>query len=465
MFMRKVVWSEGMFLRPQHFQQQERYLEFFSHARSLAAEPYFWGFRELVLDVEALALGKLALLKAVGVFPDGTPFSFPGQDSMVEPLEIDKTCKDERIYLALPMRRPLATELSFADTGALARYLAEDAELADSNEGAVVLDERFIQPSIAYGQSRLLHAMVDDIAGLLQQRGEALAQRVLQPGRGGIAEVGDFMMLNIINRWQPKITHLRDHKILHPERVYGHLLELAGELSTFTRDDRRPMAYPVYDHDAPSPPFTTVVNDIRRSLSMVLEQNAIPIELHERQYGVRVGVIPDLGLVKQANFVLAVFAELPTDVVRTRFPTQVKIGPVERFATWSICICRGCACIPCPSLRASCHTTRTTTTSSSIPPMSFGNSWSARAVSRCMWRVIFQGCVWSSGPSSPDGPQRRQPWRAAASLAAKYLTKGSSVQSHFVQYQPDVFRDRGGRCQVVFSPSPGGRRSAGAGLA
>ncbi|MEJ5128943.1 type VI secretion system baseplate subunit TssK [Comamonas sp. MYb21] len=372
MFMRKVVWSEGMFLRPQHFQQQERYLEFFSHARSLAAEPYFWGFRELVLDVEALALGKLALLKAVGVFPDGTPFSFPGQDSMVEPLEIDKTCKDERIYLALPMRRPLATELSFADTGTLARYLAEDAELADSNEGAgepalaqvahmrarliaesemsdswlrlgvvhvaerrndgaVVLDERFIQPSIAYGQSRLLHAMVDDIAGLLQQRGEALAQRVLQPGRGGIAEVGDFMMLNIINRWQPKITHLRDHKILHPERVYGHLLELAGELSTFTRDDRRPMAYPVYDHDAPSPPFTTVVNDIRRSLSMVLEQNAIPIELHERQYGVRVGVIPDLGLVKQANFVLAVFAELPTDVVRTRFPTQVKIGPVEKI--------------------------------------------------------------------------------------------------------------------------------------
>ena len=372
MFTRKVVWSEGMFLRPQHFQQQERYLEFFSHARALAAEPYYWGFRELVLDVEALALGKLALLKAVGVFPDGTPFSFPGQDSMVEPLEIDKACKDERIYLALPMRRPLATELSFANDEALARYVAEDAELADSNEGAgepalaqvahmrarlisesdisdswlrlgvvhvperrndgtVVLDERFVQPSITYGQSRLLHAMVDDIAGLLQQRGEALAMRVLQPGRGGIAEVGDFMMLNIINRWQPKITHLRDHKILHPERVYGHLLELAGELSTFTRDDRRPIAYPVYNHDEPSPPFTTVVNDIRRSLSMVLEQNAIPIELHERQYGVRVGVIPDLGLVKQANFVLAVFAELPTDVVRARFPTQVKIGPVEKI--------------------------------------------------------------------------------------------------------------------------------------
>ena len=372
MYSRKVVWSEGMFLRPQHFQQQERYLEFFSHSRSLAAEPYFWGFRELSLDFEALALGKISLLKAVGVFPDGTPFSFPGQDSMIDPLEGDTTCKDERIFLALAMRRALATELSFADDDVLARYTSEDSEITDTNsesgepalaqvahmrakllpesqisdswlrlgvvhvlerrtDGTVIIDNRFIQPSITYGQSSLLHSMVDDIAGLLQQRGEALAARVLQPGRGGIAEVGDFMMLNIINRWQPKITHLRDHQILHPERIYGHLLELAGELSTFTRENRRPVAYPIYDHDDPSACFEAVVNDIRRSLSMVLEQNAIPIELHERQYGVRVGVIPDLNLVKQASFVLAVFADLPSDVVRTRFPTQVKIGPVEKI--------------------------------------------------------------------------------------------------------------------------------------
>ena len=48
---RKVVWAEGMFLRPQHFQQQERYLEFFAHARALTSQPYFWGFRELTIDV------------------------------------------------------------------------------------------------------------------------------------------------------------------------------------------------------------------------------------------------------------------------------------------------------------------------------------------------------------------------------------------------------------------------------
>ena len=60
----KVVWSEGLFLRPQHFQQPERYLEFHAHQRSLAAEPFFWGFRELRLDVAALAVGTLAMCAA-----------------------------------------------------------------------------------------------------------------------------------------------------------------------------------------------------------------------------------------------------------------------------------------------------------------------------------------------------------------------------------------------------------------
>jgi type VI secretion system protein ImpJ len=368
----KVVWGEGMFLRPQHFQQQERYLESFAHSRAMAGESYFWGFRELELNIEALALGKLVLNKAVGIFRDGTPFSLPGTDILPTPLEIAPTLKNERIFLAFPMRRVGAVEVRFDEREPLARYEATDAELGDCNsegaepapallaqmraqllpesaltdswlrlavahvierrsDGTVVLDTGHVPPSISYGQSSVLQAMMDDIAGLLQQRGDALAARVMQPGRGGIAEVGDFMMLNIINRWQPLMTHLRDHRVLHPERVYGHLLELAGELSSFTRENRRPIAYPIYDHDDPRPCFEAVAADIRRSLSMVLEQNAIAIELHERQYGVRVGVIPDNALLHNASFVLAVFAEMPVEIIRNRFPTQVKIGPVEKI--------------------------------------------------------------------------------------------------------------------------------------
>ena len=71
------------------------------------------------------------------------------------------------------------------------------------------------------------------------------------------------------------------------------------------------------------------MENLRRSLSMVLEQGAIAIELQERKYNVRVAIIPDQSLLKSASFVLAVNAQLPAETLRSQFPAQVKIGPVE----------------------------------------------------------------------------------------------------------------------------------------
>jgi type VI secretion system protein ImpJ len=71
--------------------------------------------------------------------------------------------------------------------------------------------------------------------------------------------------------------------------------------------------------------------DLRQSLSMVLEQTALPIELQDRKYGVRVAIIPDVDLQRSAQFVLAVSAQMPSEALRARFPTQVKIGPAERI--------------------------------------------------------------------------------------------------------------------------------------
>ena len=101
----KVVWSEGMFLRPQHFQQQDRYLEAFVRQSRGPLRPYDWGLVELALDREALALGKMAVTSAKGLLPDGTPFSIPEHDPPPTPLTIDAGVRDTRVMLALPLRR------------------------------------------------------------------------------------------------------------------------------------------------------------------------------------------------------------------------------------------------------------------------------------------------------------------------------------------------------------------------
>src|SRR5262245_3146214 len=60
MWTNKVIWSEGLFLQPQHLQQQDRYFEALVEACTGQVAAHHWGFVTLVIDEPQLALGKLA---------------------------------------------------------------------------------------------------------------------------------------------------------------------------------------------------------------------------------------------------------------------------------------------------------------------------------------------------------------------------------------------------------------------
>ena len=53
----KVLWGEGLFLRPQHFQQQDAYHEWRLAETARALHPFAWGLRRLHVDTDALATG------------------------------------------------------------------------------------------------------------------------------------------------------------------------------------------------------------------------------------------------------------------------------------------------------------------------------------------------------------------------------------------------------------------------
>ena len=67
----RVVWSEGMFLTPQHFQTQDQYFERLIDYRFTASHFANWGFTELSLDTEALSNGVFRIDAAKGIMPDG----------------------------------------------------------------------------------------------------------------------------------------------------------------------------------------------------------------------------------------------------------------------------------------------------------------------------------------------------------------------------------------------------------
>jgi type VI secretion system protein ImpJ len=370
----RVLWSEGTFLQPQHLQQHDRFLETYVELRTRGLRPHSWGFLEVALDESLLELGKLAVRSARGILPDGTPFDCPGRDPLPVPLDVPATLRDALVSLVLPVRREGVDEadLGNASPDGLARYSAGELEIKDSNasfdrtaliqvarlrlqllkegdvtaaytglgvarvverqaDNRVTLDRRYVPPMLDVGADSTLAGIVRDIHGLLHQRGDALAERLSQPGPGGVAEIADFLWIKTMNRYEPLFGHLGLTAPLHPERLYALCLELAGELSTYTRESRRPIQYPVYRHDDLAGSFAPLVADIRRSLSMVLERNAIMIELQERAYGLKLALIADPELRRTARFVLAAKAQLPADRLQVTLPTLLKIGPGERI--------------------------------------------------------------------------------------------------------------------------------------
>lgn len=369
----RVVWSEGMFIGTQHFQQHDRYLENLIDARSRPLSAGAWGFSELLIDQGLLAQGKLAIISARGLLPDGTPFNIPQDDLAPSPLSIDDNLRDGLIYLALPLRRAGARDtVDEGEEPGAARYISQVREVRDDNapfenrapvaigsralrlltaqdglgdyaaigmvrikekraDRALVLDDTYIPPVLDIAASALLSAFRSELLGLLHQRGEALAGRVVASGAGGASEIADFMLLQLVNRAQPLIQHLAHLSPLHPERLFSELVSLAGEFATFSVAERRPAEYPPYQHDNLTLSFTPVMHALREALSMLIDSKATPIPIVEKAYGIHVAMLADRSLIESASFILVVRADVPGETLRGRFAQQSKIGSVEHI--------------------------------------------------------------------------------------------------------------------------------------
>jgi type VI secretion system protein ImpJ len=362
-----------MFLGPQHFQQSDRYVEKLVRGRTSLLRPFGWGLTHLRLNRELLSLGKLAIEEARGVLEDGTPFAIPEDTAQPIPLEPPETTRDAIIYLALPVYQPGAAEADRREgLETAARYQVTEQDVEDANadnrntttvevgqlrfrllidgmdrngfvclgigrmvemraDRQIVLDDGYI-PSVADCQvSKNLANYLTEIQGLLHHRGEALAARVSDSGTRGAAEIAEFLLLQLVNRYEPVFAHLTSCPAVHPETFFGLAVQLAGELTTFTTPGKRPPAFGTYRHHDLTATFAPVIRSIRQSLSAVIEQTAISIPLQERKYGVYVAAIMDKQLLTSAGLVLAVRADIPPERIRQTYPAQVKLGPVEKI--------------------------------------------------------------------------------------------------------------------------------------
>ncbi|MDC0612205.1 type VI secretion system baseplate subunit TssK [Vibrio sp.] len=367
----RVIWNEGLFIKPQHFQQQQRHTEHLIDERMKSVSSYLYGVTDFSLNLEYLSFGRIALERASGIMPDGSIFKIPQEDPTPEPLEInDASLANQLIYLAIPLKSDSLMEINWPEEPGTGRYVSRRQEVRDTHsiqgdmttldvspmnirlmlekedrsayasfaiakilekrpDGSVVLDSNFIPCHLNSALNNELHRFMTEMAGLMAERSKNIAQRISSPSQGGVADVSDFMLLQSLNRIQPQMQHLAELRAVHPERLYQFLTSVSGELSTFTNESRTPGHIPAYNHELPTDCFTPVIRYIRQCLSVVLEPRAVSIQLDKRKYGLMVAPVNDPGLMDDAEFIIAVKARMPLDELRKLFIQQTKVASVE----------------------------------------------------------------------------------------------------------------------------------------
>lgn len=368
----RVGWHEGMFLRPQHFQAQDRFLEEQIRARVDAVRPWPWGLTELVIDEDLASLGKFGIVRAAGVMPDGTPFAIPGDLPPPPPLDVPGDARDAVVSLTLPAQQAGAVQFREAEGGALeARYLVSEFEVADAFSddrtsepiefglpnlrfgvtrdqiyGRVTLglarvrevqnrrlmfDDRYIPPTLDVAAAVRLRGALADISGRAEQRAEELALRAVEATDGGSDTFVSFLLLQALNRWLAVLQHLQHLPMVHPERLYENLIAMAGELATLIRPDRRPPPLPRYDHENPQTCFEPVIDLLQSMLSAMFDRSAVQLPLEQAGPGAYVSKITDHNLFVAGYFYLAVSAASPIEEIRGLFPSVAKIGTVQKM--------------------------------------------------------------------------------------------------------------------------------------
>ncbi|WP_323941007.1 type VI secretion system baseplate subunit TssK [Aeromonas hydrophila] len=368
----RVIWREGLFIKPQHFQQQQRHSDYALHARLSALSDYFYGLQSLAINEDYLGFGRIALVGATGILPDGTVFNIPNDDVLPTPLEVtDASVANQKVFLALPLsvsgvnevnqggqvatrlqahrhdvrdlhseggdvvslevgRVSLRLMLEREDRSAYAS-LAIARILDKRPDGGLVLDPNFMPCSISVSAIPTLKRFLGESAGLVAERARSLSQRIAAPGQQGVADVAEFMMLQLLNRAQPQLSHLARLGTLHPERLHEALVQLCGELMTFTDESRLPPEFPAYRHDDQQVSFEPVMLALRQALSTVLSPRAVSIQLRKHQYGIMVAMVNESELMQSADFVLAVRARMPQEQLRKQLLQQTKVASSDKI--------------------------------------------------------------------------------------------------------------------------------------
>ncbi len=367
----KVLWMEGMFLRPHHFQHADAWQQ--ALIRQSRQGAYHWGFSRLELDIGMQSLGKIALVSASGVLPDGTYFDVDSVDELPPPIDVDDSWQEMIIVLALPAARAgRQSAILTESSGSTARYLAFEKQVIDDNDlsagsatlccarlrlrlmpmsaltadwigmgvvqlkrkdldGGVCLEEGYIPPLLNVHAHRTVHRMMQEMAGLLRQCRQRLCRHMNGQDNARAVPVRDMLLLGLVSRFSARTEHALHLPCLHPHILFAEWLGAAMELSAFRPPYAADMEIPQYDHQLAAEGFSRLMALLRQGLSLMLEENALPLPLVKRMPGLSIATLPERAMIAGFDFILRINTEGENGEGVDEVLRQLKIAPLNRI--------------------------------------------------------------------------------------------------------------------------------------
>ena len=376
----KVLWGEGLLLRPQHFQRQDQYHEHCLQKGIKAVHPYAWGVERLQVDREGLANNVLRILDLALRFQDGELVDAPNLDALPDTVDLSLLQQSQQTvtyYAALPSLKPFSGNFATPGQAAnTARFVQANQETADlytqaapvqlaylqksvrlvleseprdsyvhfpllrlrrAAVGGFELDPGFVAPSLSLAASPPLFQQLRRLLDALQAKVSALYGHHREPSRNVIefrsGDMSSFWLLHTASSAYATLTHHFHHPSLHPERLYEQLLDVAGGLMTFSKSWTL-ADLPPYQHADPGPSFAKLHTIIRELLDTVISSKYFAIALSEVRPSYHIGALDSGKIDDKTILYIAVSADVPAVQLVDVVPLRFKVGApddVEKF--------------------------------------------------------------------------------------------------------------------------------------
>jgi type VI secretion system protein ImpJ len=373
----KVVWYEGMKLDPHHFQQADRYSQYSINSKFKLLNNNFWGIKEMHIDAAALAGGSFGFVACSGIMPDGFSFDMPDNDPLPKSRNFEEqfeaTAEKLDVFLALPSENLSGNNCFIEESGtsnnvrfnlqnvsmpdyntginmrsvgvakpnfqfkfgdeSLEEYSAiKIGEIARSSDGKYTMDQIYIPPTLSVSNAESLKESIRNLLSALVSKGKELrTQTTIQKPELSLTQVEILLMLQTINSFTPLLNYYYQSQNIHPENLYILLLNLAGQLSTYSNMGIKTSEFPSYDHKHLNEVFDQVISEINTMLNVqkTVERRDVVIPLRKQADTLYVGQLSPNQIPSQ--FFIAVTGDIPEKKIIGELPKNIKISAYEEI--------------------------------------------------------------------------------------------------------------------------------------